>query len=270
MVAEGGLGRSASMERLRARVERIAPHFRAALLVTGPGMSGEPVARALYRLSAAAATGQFVSLSRRKDLEAALAEARGGLLYVARGEDLEETAQRRLLQALDEGGKAAERRLIVIAMERLEAGALLPELSERIGAVTIEAPGLRERKEDLPEIVAAMLAEAGSGAAEGTAMALLAEQDWSGGEAELRRVLVRAAADGEVVTRERVAEALRAEAAAGRTEEAPLETLQAVIDRHVAGMLARCGGNKARAAEVLGISRSTLYRVLEGMTGKGE
>ncbi|CAN5432747.1 hypothetical protein BH10ACI4_BH10ACI4_27720 [soil metagenome] len=75
--------------------------------------------------------------------------------------------------------------------------------------------------------------------------------------------MVRRGAEGTVG-----GEAIDAPAAEVTVVQPASAKLQEVVEQHVLQVLKECGGNKVRAAEVLGISRSTLYRMLEaGLSG---
>ena len=157
------------------------------------------------------------------------------------------------------------------------AGRFLPELYYRLSAVCFSFPPLRERREDLPGLVQ-LLIEAISrerrrplqGLGPG-ALAALLHHRWPGNVRELESV-IRAAcftAEGQWLRPlDLLILPLESSSAAG-SGGPPLPpdlSLSGVMRRHVQSVLKMSSGNKARAATRLGISRSTLYRMLESET----
>jgi DNA-binding NtrC family response regulator len=135
------------------------------------------------------------------------------------------------------------------------------ELVDRIGVVRIPVPALRERTDDVPALVEA-LARRHTGRPprwQPAATQLLLRLAWPGNVRQLANV-VRVAvltARGHNVTIEDLPDDVRA--AATRRRLTRIETLELEA---IQAALQEVGGSKARAAEALGISRSTLYRRL--------
>ena len=151
-------------------------------------------------------------------------------------------------------------------------GQFRQDIYARLSAVEILVPPLRQRVEDIPVLVAWLLRriadETGLGPkllAE-TTLAQLQDRLWPNNLRELERVIAQAAAlaEGPIVEpRHLLALVEPANAAPPRPPVIQIERLHDVIQQHVLDVLTRCGGNKLRAAELLGISRSTLYRMLD-------
>lgn len=153
------------------------------------------------------------------------------------------------------------------------AGTFLPEIYYRLSAVSFHIPPLRERKEDIPAL-AQMFIDAVSreqqrplqGLGPG-ALPVLLRHLWPGNVRELESVIRAACLNGEGQwLRPLDLIILPLEPAGGKDGEPALPenfTLDGVIRRHILRVLKACEGNKARAAAKLGISRSTLYRMLE-------
>ena len=243
-------GSSAAAERLRLQVARFAPHFRTVLLVGEPGVGKESVARELHRMCPAGAE-PLCAL----DIEDFAGGAEGaGMLYL-RGlgglrTELHETLLRRL------NGLGRDRRVVVACAGEprgmVAAGRLQSEVLERVGMLEIRVAPLRERVSDLREMALTMLGRLGGAqAGEQLDWERMLGYGWPGNLAELWQAMHGFAADG--VLRFALPEG------AGAGEVVKLEE---VIERHVMEVLERCAGNKLRAAELLGISRSTLYRML--------
>jgi DNA-binding NtrC family response regulator len=164
-------------------------------------------------------------------------------------------------------------------LRALAAAASFPaELANALTAVRLELPCLKQRSEDLPMLLSHLVAirdpETGRSSpkmAEDLFQVAM-EYAWPGNLHELSCV-ASSLLESSTETREltacdfnRVIENrqnfLPTEASAVRM--VPLET---VMQEHTSSVLRACRGNKLRAAEVLGISRSTLYRMLHAAAG---
>jgi DNA-binding NtrC family response regulator len=149
--------------------------------------------------------------------------------------------------------------------------------------INIHLPPLRERRDDIPIFVKEFLGHIAAERSEGPktvspeAEEVILAYDWPGNVRELENALERAVTltKGDVIPRsaipdkitERKAEPLVAE----RLHKNP--SLDVIERAYITWVLQSEGGNKTRAAEVLGIDPSTLYRKLsryEGSTDGAE
>jgi DNA-binding NtrC family response regulator len=275
-------GDSPVATQLRAQVQRVAPYFRTALLCGEQGCGDAEVARALHRLSP-------VGGLRLAVLNAAEAEQRfarlgrmphplpvEGMLYLPEAGKLSRVAQLGLLAHLRGAGRLPTR-VVAFAGQGLRplvsAGAFSAELAALLESLRLMLPPLRERAQDLPlllEHVASQLAAEADGCPPQFSAGFLeaaARLTWPGNLTQMyavvRRLLERGSS--ELLQASDLSAALEAlaETQTGMSAGPRLVRLEQVAQEHIRAVLIGCGGNKLRAAEVLGISRSTLYRMLE-------
>jgi transcriptional regulator with PAS, ATPase and Fis domain len=146
------------------------------------------------------------------------------------------------------------------------------DLYYRLNVIALYLPPLRERPDDVPLFVEAFLERLATERGRSprrlspAALEVLLGYDWPGNVRELENVLEHAAlvSAGEEIPVEALPERVRAPRArplvSERTHANP--TLDAVERAYILWVLHSEGGNKTRAAEVLGIDPSTLYRKL--------
>ena len=154
----------------------------------------------------------------------------------------------------------------------MSTGRFSQELYQRLATVDITLAPLRERIEDLPELARYFLerfaAHYGRAVREiaAEAMERMQKHPWPGNMSELESVLRNSVlrCEQEVLEPHHLplfaSESGPEEPSAGAAKSV---RLQDVIEQHVLRVLKDCGGNKLRASELLGISRSTLYRMLD-------
>jgi two-component system NtrC family response regulator len=152
----------------------------------------------------------------------------------------------------------------------VEAGRFSEALYHRLNVFNIPLPALKERKEDLPTLVEYFLAQLATGEDRPRiaprAMHCLLSYDWPGNVRELRNVLERGLilSDNNLI----IEHTLPLELAGVLSEspsDAPFLTLQEVEREHIIKVLNFVNGRRAKAAEMLGIGRKTLYRKLQAL-----
>jgi DNA-binding NtrC family response regulator len=165
-------------------------------------------------------------------------------------------------------------------VEAVKNGKLRDDLYYRLNVFSLTVPPLRERKEDLPLLVQAFIAEFNSrnqkaiAGVEKAAMRLLERHDWPGNVRELRNAIERATivAPGPFIDPEHLPASLTGESApaaaavpsAGDSDGnlTPGLTVDEAERRLIVMTLAHTRDNKTKAAEMLGISLKTLHNKL--------
>ncbi len=214
--------------------------------------------------------------------DSAIHQALGGTLFLRHITEIPGRLQRRLGAILRDGevwvetkdGATAVAVVDVRPMAAIEPAAgddrILPELHKRLAQTTIDVPGLRERREDIPALVRYTLTDICTTlgltrkTASTQATALLAALPWRGNLPELRDLLRAMAlrAPGRLIRLSDVLAHVRLDGApAAVIADGPLKQARERFEReYVASVLEQYQGRMADAAKALGIQRTNLYR----------
>ena len=305
---------SPAMERVLELVRRVAPS-QSSVIISGESGAGKEVVARLIHQQSPRREGPFLALN-CSAIPATLIEselfgyergaftgadqrrlghfelAKGGTLFLDEIADMPPEIQVKLLRVLEErriwrlGGKAeveVDVRVLCAThrdlQEETRRGRFRQDLYFRLAVFAIALPPLRERREDVPLLVAHFVekfnAETGKrvrGVSPG-ALALLQSHSWPGNVRELRNALERAMilADGEVIGESLLPPEISRPGAERAAISVPLGVpLDEVEREYLLASLERLGGNKARTAAALGISEKTLYNKLHRYAAEEE
>jgi transcriptional regulator with GAF, ATPase, and Fis domain len=208
-----------------------------------------------------------------------------GTLFLDEIGELAPELQPKLLRALQEGeikpvGGLDTQKVdvrVVAATNRdlredVRAGRFREDLYYRLNVISLEIPPLRDRPEDIGPLVehfvakAAVRARRPAPAVPAGLLVFLQAQPWPGNVRELSNAVERAVVlGGDTLTEADFAgrASPRVQAATHAANYPFLATSLEELERlHIERVLAECGGQKGRAAEILGINRTTLWKKL--------
>jgi DNA-binding NtrC family response regulator len=298
------IARSARMQEVLATVERVATTNSTVLLGGESGVGKDLIARAIHEKSRRASgpfikinstaipenlleselfgyeRGAFTGASASKPGKFELADK--GTLFLDEIGDVPPATQVKLLRVLQEreferlGGTRTIKvdvRLIAATnrdlREALEQGTFREDLYYRLNVVPIDIAPLRQRKEDIPDLVNLFIARFAADSGKGVnsispeAMQILVNYHWPGNVRELQNIIERACAltKGAILEAADIRLDLRPGKAAGGFLPEGM-TLEHWEDEVIQEALRRANGNKSQAARLLGLSRNALrYRL---------
>jgi DNA-binding NtrC family response regulator len=306
--AVGGMvGRTAVMRAVFASLRRVAPQDTTVLVTGETGTGKELVARAIHDLSPRASApfiavncgalgegvleselfghvkGAFTSAVRER--AGVFESAHGGTIFLDEIGETSASVQQRLLRVLQErevtrvGSSRPVRvdvRVVAATNQNLaglvESGRFRQDLYYRLAVFPVVVPPLRERRADIPLLVAhgidrlrERVPDSAGLACSSFAIRLMRNYDWPGNVRELMSVIERAAVDAGFGRIE--AQHLPAELRGGAegTSEARYRIEQSADEERdaIVAALERTDGAISRAAELLGMGRTTLWRKLK-------
>jgi len=306
------IGSSAAMKRIFDKIDKTAPSAGRVLITGENGTGKELVARAIHenskradapfvKLNCAAIPaelieselfghekGAFTGATQQRRGKFELAD--GGTLFLDEVGDMNLSAQAKVLRVLQEGelervGGADTLKVDVRVVaatnknlpEEIEQGRFREDLYYRLNVVPIELPPLRQRKEDIPELVGHFVAAAceendrRTKHLEDGAVSLLMQHPWPGNVRELRNTIERLViltGESEVVTTDDVAETLPSvHKVRGHFERATsLKDLVASAEREIVlSALAANDHHISNTAKELGLERSHLYKKMKAL-----
>jgi DNA-binding NtrC family response regulator len=261
-------GHSAGARRVVAQVQR-ATRTQVPVLVVGPTGSGrETVARMIHHFGGGEASALDVLRVRRDRRLVGL----GAFTYLADLEDLSLEEQLRLPGLVGTGRLVVATRLDPDGPEASRQ--LHPTVLKWLTGVRIDVPALRERPEDIELLAMGLLRETPArhpiGGISDDALDCMRAYRWPGELDELREVMAHAAdvaSSGQVELRDLPAKLRMREAAASTLaherprDEGRLEIASAEREA-ILRAITYSRGNRRKAARLLGISKTTLYRKL--------
>src|SRR5512139_644031 len=307
-------GTSVAINTVRATLKRVAPTGSRVMITGQAGVGKEIAARMIHNWSPRA-SAPFIVLSaammspERVEEElfgseqngvsrpGLLEQAHGGTLFLDEIADMPPTTQAKILRVLTDqsytrvGGQrpvkvdvrvlsATSRNLA----EEIAAGRFREDLYYRLNVVPVRIPSLRERREDIPELVNHFLARFASERRISTpelskeAMAALQAHDWPGNVRQLRNIIERTLI---LTPGDRVGcievdllppEILDSQASAGvggpslAIMGSPLREARESFEReYLKIQIRRFSGNISRTASFIGMERSALHRKLKAL-----